>query len=257
MIKLHLVGFSTDLKNLIFARRKGAKTGAFLIEIDTRLRRTLDEVARLEKEGGPAQEGLAPDEEAEAGKRSSKLTPREIQKHLRIGKTAQEVARMAETDVSWIERFTNPIIEERSRVVDAVKSASITKARLGKSVMPVGDSIVANLRDRRVSLPIEILDEGWTARLRDGKWEVTFTYLSRGQGKDASFSFDPETREVEAMNGLARELAWRSPNESKTHRPAATRSNASKSGSGRAKAKKTSSSKPRGRPSRRRPRSVR
>jgi hypothetical protein len=259
MIKLHLVGFTTDLKNLIFARRKGAKTGAFLIEIDTRLRRTLDEVARLEKEGGPVQEGLVADEaEVEAGKRSSKLTPKEIQKHLRIGKTAQEVARMAETDVSWIERFTNPIIEERSRVVDAVKSASITKARLGKSVMPVGDSIVANLRDRRVSLPVEILDEGWTARLRDGKWEVTFTYLSRGQGKDASFSFDPETRQVEPLNGLARELAWRSPNESKTHRPAAAaRTNASKPASGRTKAKKTSRSKTRGRPSRRRPRSVR
>jgi hypothetical protein len=257
MIRLHLVGFTTDLKNLIFARRKGAKTGAFLIEIDARLRRTLEEVARLEKEGGAASAGL-PADGSEAGKRASKLTPKEIQSHLRRGKTAQEVARIAETDVSWIERFTNPIIEERSRVVDAVKSASITKARLGKSAMPVGDSIIANLRDRRVSLPIEILDEGWTARLRDGKWEVTFTYLSRGQGKDASFSFDPETRQVEALNGLARELAWRSPNEigKPAPRVAAARTNA-KPGSQRSKVKKTSRSKSRGRPSRRRPRSVR
>jgi hypothetical protein len=257
MIRLHLVGFTTDLKNLIFARRKGAKTGAFLIEIDARLKRTLEEVARLEKDGAATEETLP--EVPEEGRRSSKLTPKEIQQQLRRGKTMQEVARLAETDVSWIERFTSPIVQEKSRVVDAVKSASITKARLGKSAMAVGDSIIANLRDRRVSLPIEILDEGWSAQLRDGKWEVTFTYLSRGQGKDASFSFDPDTRQVEALNGLARELAWRSPNETakNTQRSSASRTNAPKSGTGRAKAKKTRPSKSGGRSSRRRPRSAR
>lgn len=216
MIRLHLVGFTTDLKNLIFSRRKGAKSGNFLVEIDTRLRRTLEEVARLEAEakGTKPAKGAkieAAEESAEPEKRSSKLSPREIQNHLRRGKTAQEVARMAETEVSWVERFTNPILEERGRVVDAVKSALITKARLGKSALSVGEAIAANLRDRRVSLPPEILNEGWNARLRDGRWDVTFTYLSRGRGMDASFRFDPETREVEATNALARELAWRPP----------------------------------------------
>ena len=258
MIKLHLVGFTTDLKNLIFARREGAKTGAYLVEIDTRLKRTLEEVARLEEEEEPEPE--PPVEEvstngSETGRRASKLPPKEIQSLLRKGKTAQEVARMAETDVSWIERFNYPIIEERSRVVDAVKSALITKARLGKSALSVGDAITANLRERRVSLPQEILDEGWSARLRDGRWEVIFSYLSRGQGKDASFSFDPETRQVEATNSLARELAWRATDEMpmNSSQPPARSTNARPAGKA-----KSSRSRPKAQGSgrRRRPRST-
>lgn len=234
MIRLHLVGFTTDLKNLIFSRRKGAKSGNFLVEIDTRLRRTLEEVARLEAEakGTKPQKAEPSGEPAEPEKRASKLSPKEIQNHLRRGKTAQEVARMAETDTSWVERFTSPILEERGRVVDAVKSASITKSRLGKSALAVGEAIAANLRDRRVSLPPEILNEGWNARLREGRWDVTFTYMSRGRGMDASFRFDPETRQVEATNPLARELAWRQPEdaeESATPRSSTRRKPAKKS----------------------------
>jgi DUF3071 family protein len=257
MIKLHLVGFTTDLKNLIFARREGAKTGAYLVEIDSRLRRTLEEVALLEEEPEAPLEPVIADG-SDAGRRSSKLPPKEIQSLLRRGKTAQEVARMAETDESWIERFTYPIIEERSRVVDAVKSALLTKARLGKSAMPVGEALVANLRERRVSLPQEILDESWSARLKDGRWEVTFTYLSRGQGKDVAFSFDPETRQVEATNSLARELAWwpsedlpknssRPPVRNTNSRPAAAKS----------KSPRAAKPKTQGSGRRRRPRSTR
>lgn len=222
MIRLHLVGFTTDLKNLIFARRRGAKSGNFVIEIDARLRRTLEEVARLEaeKQKEKAAEKAAADGEAAA--RASKLRPKEIQSFLRKGKSVQEVAKLAETDVSWIDRFATPVLAERAGVVNAVREGTISKARLGPSAMPVGESILTNLREKRISIPPEILDEGWSARMRDGHWEVTFRYLSRGRRKEAAFAYDPGTRQVSALNPLARELAWR----------AAERSPAKKGGSG-------------------------
>lgn len=207
MIRLHLVGFTTDLKNLIFARRRGAKTGGFVLAIDARLRRTLEEVARLEQEEKAKKKGQ--EEKLPAARPASKLTVKEIQNLLRRGKSAQEVARLAETEATWIERFMGPILAERAEVADSVKAGWIQKQRLGRSGLPVGEAIVANLRDRRVSIPPEILDEGWDAVMRDGEWEVRFRYLFRGQQKEAGFSFDPSSREVRALNDLGRDLGWR------------------------------------------------
>jgi hypothetical protein len=120
MVRLHLVGFTTDLKNLIFATRRGAKSGGYVVSIDPRLKRTLKEVARLEEEG-PAE----PPPRAGASRsqsRTSQLTPKEIQALLRAGKTVEQVAKLADTDAAWVERFNNPIIAEKAGVIDDVKS---------------------------------------------------------------------------------------------------------------------------------------
>lgn len=222
MVRLYLVGFTTDLKSLIFATRRGAKSGTYLVGVDERLRQTLREVDRLAEEaksgqpvallvGGESAAEQADGAEAAAPPRHSRLTPREIQSMLRQGKSVEEVARLAETDVSWIERFTGPVFGERAVIVEAVKSAWITKPRLGRSGVSVGEAIMRNLRDKRIRIPPEILDKGWDAVRRDGQWEVTFRYLSRGQRKEASFSLDPETKQVRPTNLLAAQIGWRAP----------------------------------------------
>jgi hypothetical protein len=218
LIRLHLVGFTADLKNLIFARRRGAKSGNFLVSIDARLRRTLEEVARLEGEARSGRQKASRD--GEPRRTASKLSPKEIQNLLRRGVSADEVARLAETDVSWISRFQHPIVAERTGVVDAVKAGSISKPRLGPSAERVGDAIVSNLRERRINLPDEVLEEGWEAVLTEAGWHVTFRYLSRGQAKEATFTYDPETREVAAANDLARDIAWRATEEAAAQIPA-------------------------------------
>jgi hypothetical protein len=235
VIKLHLVGATDDLKNLVFSRRRGAKSGTFMVPIEEQLQQTLDEVARLRREAALGADGVpgslstsdeaappdAAGEEslalpadagaagADGGFRSSQLSPKEIQSLLRAGKTVEEVARMAETDVSWIVRFNGPIVAERGGVVEAVKSGLISRSRLGRSKVPVGEAIAANLRDRKINLPHEILDEGWRAIRRDGYWEVTFRYLSRGQAREARFAYDLEKRSVRHLNALASQLGWR------------------------------------------------
>ncbi|MGH2707456.1 MAG: septation protein SepH [Actinomycetota bacterium] len=235
MIKLYLVGATDDLKNLVFSRRRGAKSGTFMVPIEDQLQQTLNEVARLRQEAASEAdevlEGLSPPKaavltETEAGgevltlsvggeaagdgdsRTSSQLSPKEIQSLLRAGKTVEEVARMAETDISWIVRFNGPIVAERGGVVEAVKSGLISRSRLGRSRMTVGEAIAANLRKRKINLPHEILDEGWRAIRRDGYWEVTFRYLSRGQPREARFAYDLEKRSVRHLNPLASQLGW-------------------------------------------------
>lgn len=216
MIKLHLVGFTTDLRNLIFARRRGAEAGNYLLEIDERLLLTLEEVAKLEEEAKAGSISLPlredaippPPEPPPPPPKPSKLSPREIQSLLREGKTTEQVARLADTDVSWVERFTGPIIAERAGIADLAKVQWIAKPRLGKSELKVGEAVEKNLAERHVPIPPEVLDEGWDAVKRDGHWHVTFRYFSRGRTKEATFSFDPATREVKATNPLAYELGW-------------------------------------------------
>jgi hypothetical protein len=206
MDKLHLVGFTADLKNLVLAKRKGAKSGGFLVEIDARLRTALEEIDKIDED----QTAKSREAEAKAAGQASELTPKEIQNHLRRGKSVDEVAGMANTSPSWIERFNAPILAERAGVVDAVRRSRVTKARLGPSDFSVGQSIESNLKDKGVAVTPELLSEGWAAVKRNEHWEVSFTYTSRGQKRIARFSYDPDVRRIASANQVANQIAWRS-----------------------------------------------
>lgn len=222
MVKLHLVGFSSDLKSLVFSTRRGAKSGTYTIDVNPRLKRTLEEIESRQAENDEAaakeEEAAREAKTASAQRRPtfpqrpatplSRISPKEIQALLREGKTPDEVAQIAEADVSWIERFTSPIIAERAVVVDIVKAARISRTRRGLSSVPVGEAIVANLADKKVRLSPEEFDGGWTAIRRDGQWEVTFAYTSRGRDVDAVFVVDHE-RTVRPFSPQASVLGWR------------------------------------------------
>jgi len=221
MNRLHLVGFTTDLKNLIFATRRGARTGSYIVAIDPRLTRTLAEVARLEQEAVKTTSAVR--KQVAEPLRESKLTPKEIQNLLRAGKTEDQVAKLAETDISWIRKFASPIFAERRGVVEAVRRGVISKPRLGPSALEVGPAIKQSLELRRVFMEPEDFDAGWSAVRRGPDWQVAFTYSFRGQRKTARFVLDPVTRGTQAMNAAAFELAWQADSDArpKTRRKSA------------------------------------
>lgn len=289
MIRLHLVGFTTDLKNLIFSDQRGARSGGFVVSLDARLKRTLDEVERLEggahelaaevadapsvsrpqqPESHPPARVPAPasehhqeyeaahedDEEDEAyydeeadeeyedyeaeGEDAeaeppppppkprviSKLTPKEIQSLLRQGKTEEQVAEIAETDVDWVQRFSFAILAERAGVIEAVKSAQLTKPRLGVSAKNIGESVLANVAAKQVKMTPAQIDDAWRAVRTNGLWQVSFEYVSRGQKRVAEYSFDPASRTVEPLNDVAMDIGWRSDQLGKPAGPKATAS---------------------------------
>ena len=225
MQKLYLVGLTSDLSGLVLSRQKGVKSGGFVVDLDDQLRASLSELYRRHAEG-PSREAapagieeVVPDPElpaeVPAGEVASRrnavhsvLTPKEIQAELRSGKTVQEVAGLAGTDASWIERFLSPILAERRGIVDAVMTGFISRSRQGRSACNVGQAIVANLRDGKVAISPEDLEEGWSVARRKGQWEVTFRYSLRGQVKQAQFAYDPEGG-VTAMDEEAAVLGWR------------------------------------------------
>lgn len=242
--KLYLVGFTRDLRGLILSRQKGVKSGGFIVDLDEQFLRTLDEVYRLHEADGPGvdapldgnveavevpaptpvahphpapkpQPDPAAEQPAVAAERRKPanrgiLSPKDIQAELRAGKTVQEVARMAGTDASWIERFLSPILAERKGIVDAVMGGMISRPRRGRSVITVGQAIVVNLKERKVPISPEDLEDAWQVARRNGQWQVTLHYTVRGQAKQAQFSYDPDTG-VEALDADASVIGWWAP----------------------------------------------
>jgi hypothetical protein len=218
MVRLHLVGFTTDLKNLIFADERGATTGGYVVSVDSRLRNTLEEVARLDEdveEYAAEEQEEVPEPEAPP-RVVSKLSPKEIQSLLREGKTEEQVARLAGTEVDWIRRFSFAILAERRDVIDAVRAARLSKPRLGPSGMTIGDAVEENLGAKRLRMGAEAIEDAWKAMRKNGRWQVSFEYESRGQKRLARYSFDPNTRQVEPLNDIALELGWRADARSKS-----------------------------------------
>lgn len=217
MVRLHLVGFTTDLKNLIFADERGATSGSFVVSVDSRLRHTLEEVARLDEDIEEYEsEEVGETEEPEPAPRVvSKLSPKEIQSLLRQGKTEEQVARLAGTEVDWIRRFSFAILAERRDVIDAVRAATLSKPRLGPSGLNIGDAVEENLGAKRLRMGADAIEDAWKAMRKNGRWQVSFEYESRGQKRLARYSFDPNTRQVEPLNDIALELGWRADPRSK------------------------------------------
>lgn len=144
--------------------------------------------------------------EADPGDRpASLLSPAEIQTLLRGGRSPRSVAKRAETDVSWVERWLPPIVAERNQIVDRAKQARLSRPRLGASSQPLGRAVETNLRGRGVDL--EEVD--WSAKRRaDGTWSVSVRYPSRGRSRTASWRFDREAGSISASSRLATELGF-------------------------------------------------
>jgi hypothetical protein len=121
--------------------------------------------------------------------------------------------------VDWIRRFSFAILAERRDVIDAVRAATLSKPRLGPSGMSIGDAVAENLGTKRLRMGAEAIEDAWKAMRKNGRWQVSFEYESRGQKRLARYSFDPNTRQVEPLNDIALELGWRPDGGSKSSAP--------------------------------------
>ncbi|HWC10470.1 MAG TPA: septation protein SepH, partial [Acidimicrobiales bacterium] len=215
MRKLHLVGFTSDRKGLIYSARRGSKSGGFLVPIEDSLLARIEEVTRGPdgEEGGASlspQPMPAPAPGAPGRPRSqSALTPREMQTRLRAGRTIAEVAAEAKADPEWVERFAIPILAEQTQMVELARSLTYAKPRRGESAEPLGPSVAENLADRGVQLPDDVFDAAWSAyQLHDVVWVVRIRYRSRGRILEAAWEVNVATGQLTSRNRLASDLGF-------------------------------------------------
>lgn len=217
MQKLHLVGFTTDHRGLIFSVRRGARSGSFLLEVDDALLDAIDAVREHLEADVAAHAGEAPGagagEAAEAARPESALSVREVQARLRAGATIDEVAAAAGVDPDWVARFAPPVLAEQARMVEAAQAATLTRPKLGPSALPLGDAVRVNLAARS-GRPAALGPDpdAWSARLlADGTWEVALRTTVRGRTLVAAWRYDPTTGALAAAGRRAAELGYVAP----------------------------------------------
>jgi hypothetical protein len=205
--KLHLVGFTTDHKSLILSARRGARSGGFVLEVDDDVAEAV--AAALEVAGEVEVVEEAALEELAPPRPQSALSVRELQARLRLGHTVESVAAEAGVDVEWVARFAAPVLAEQMRVVDATRNATFHRSRLGPSALRLGASVYRNLAAKGLTTPTDELDRGWATRqIAEGRWLVTFSYVSRGRKQQATWELDLRSGEVRATDRLGADLAF-------------------------------------------------
>jgi hypothetical protein len=205
--RLHLVGFTSELDGLIFSAKDGARSGGYVVALDSELLDTIRDV--LERRGrhraphaAPAFSPLRPTE-------GSALSPREIQARLRAGRRIDEVAMEAGVDDEWVRRFAVPVFAERAHVAGRAQAAVLELDGLGPSSESLGRAVAANLADRGQALTPGELADGWDAyQVRETAWMVEFHPPLHPPDDAARWGFDTRTARLTAMNGAASDLGW-------------------------------------------------
>lgn len=233
MVRLYLLGFTHDLKGVVFGQRRGGKTAAFWIPIDEKFLDAIDKLERARQEAadeadksgkrgkGKARSARAREEEKERvvlppvgrSQSTSGLPAAEIQQMLRQGRTVNAVVEAAKAPRAWVERLMEPVMAERIGVVRLAQRSMMTRPRLGRSGLMLGDAVVRNLEERRATADtIEGLDDAWDARAStSGRWRVWIKFNHRGKRRTAEWEFRKDTRALTPRNRLAAQLGWWEP----------------------------------------------
>jgi hypothetical protein len=129
-----------------------------------------------------------------------KLSPREVQAHIRSGMSAEEVATLTGADLEYIQRFEGPVLAEREHIVGAALSVQVLTA-----IEPTTDddsTFGSAIRARLESLGAS--DERWTSwKESSGGWTVKLSFTASNIDHDARWSFEPKRQALAPLNGEA------------------------------------------------------
>ncbi len=128
------------------------------------------------------------------------VSVKEIQRRLRAGELADELARENNISLERIERFSGPILQERIYIIDQAQQIAIRKEG-GRDPVSLLGVVVSRLAPRNVDLA----DLSWdTWRLEDGTWTVELHYPNANGHGVAQWNFDPTRRVIVSLDENAR-----------------------------------------------------
>lgn len=136
-----------------------------------------------------------------------KLSPKEIQAHIRGGLSAADVAQITGASLEYIERFEGPVMAEREYVVASALAIPVHMAASDPLAQPTtfGDAILERLH----ILGAE--GERWSAWKESGGWVVKLGYMLGAIEHDARWHFDPKRQTLSPINAEAVGLSRQDP----------------------------------------------
>jgi hypothetical protein len=220
--RLYLLGFTQDLKGVVFSDKRGGRTATYWVPVDDTFLAAIEKLGRARRDRSGPKRGAEETEEPAPAKapalfpavgrseRSSRIPASEIQQLLREGRTIDTVAKAAGASRAWVERLSEPINNERTGVIRLAQRAYMPRSRLGRSGLPLGQAVQQNLEERRATVgTLEAIEDGWDARAtRSGPWRVRLKFTHRGNRRTAEWDYIKSTGQLSARNRLATELGW-------------------------------------------------
>jgi hypothetical protein len=141
-------------------------------------------------------------EQQETGVR---ISPREIQAHIRGGLSAEDVAELTGASLEYVQRFERPIIAEREHII---AQALTVPVRVAADVDVLGESATFGgaIRDRLAALGAT--GERWASwRDEEAGWIVKLTFTADEIEHDARWNYEPRKAHLSPANAEASTLS--------------------------------------------------
>ncbi|MGV8886223.1 MAG: septation protein SepH [Microbacteriaceae bacterium] len=167
----------------------GVENGALLVISDEgeRFRIPIDEVLQSKLRQTSPEPGTG-----------RKLSPREIQSHIRSGMSAQDVASITGVPVEYIQKFEGPVLAEREFVVETALAVRVHTA-LETDPMVQGATFGSAITGRLHGLGA--INERWASwKEQGGGWVIKLSFTADQIDHDARWSFDPRKLALAPLN---------------------------------------------------------
>lgn len=174
----------------------GVENGALLVAADdgTRFRIPIDEVLQSKLRQSVPDPGTGP-----------KLSPREIQAHIRSGMSAQDVASITGASLEYIQRYEGPVLAEREFVVESALAVPVRMAG-DTDPMSQGKTFGTAIRERLHELGA--IGERWASwKEQASGWIVKLAFTADQIDHDARWQFDPKKQSLAPLNAEAISLS--------------------------------------------------
>jgi hypothetical protein len=133
-----------------------------------------------------------------------RLSPREVQAHIRSGLSAEEVAELTGASVEYIRRFEGPVLAEREHVVTSALAVPMHAPGDPDADEPASFGSV--VRERLAGLGAH--GERWASWKDDERgWMVKLEFTADGIDHDARWSFEPRKQALHPQNADAATLS--------------------------------------------------
>jgi len=124
------------------------------------------------------------------------VSVREIQARLRSGEPMENIARDANCSLDKIERFSGPILQERTYIIGLAQEVVMRKES-GREPVNFEEVVTSRLAPRQVDMSAV---EWLTWRLDDGTWIIRIHYPNREGLGTADWNFDLHRRCLSALD---------------------------------------------------------
>jgi hypothetical protein len=174
----------------------GVEEGALLVASDegARFRVAVDDVLQSRLRQSSAELGA-----------NRKLSPREIQTHIRAGMSAEDVSAVTGAPLDYVQRFEGPVLAEREFVIQSALNVPVHTAM---ELDPLAGGATFGGVIRRRLVDAGALNERWASwKEEGGSWIVKLTFVTDQIDRDARWTFDPKKSALSPMNPEAVSLS--------------------------------------------------